>query len=198
MDEASEFLDGLLDREAQQVSLWIAQSPEYPAAREQVVDDCVASRGNAPAGFRFTAPELPTTFTALPLRTVSEAARGMAARFRRRTLLRRDDWELPSLGRLAGFALCHHEHPGRPGVRWTVGPTKAGVRVLRTELPCVRCFATGGPSGVGCGFEDEVSGARCSGGWLSQGGLDFPLLPAVAIARLERPADARWHRWFDA
>ena len=83
-----------------------------------------------------------------------------------------------------------------PALRIADGELDVGIRVLRADSLCTRCFGTGGDGGTGCGFVDEMGGA-CDHGWLSRGRAKLHLGVPTSSDRRIRPADARLHAWFD-
>jgi len=202
MDEARQFMERLFDEESTLMAEWIALDPGYTDHRFDLADACVCMRADVPDGHEYTGIFMPTSFGQHLPHEVTPATQDMADRFVRRQVLRRDDYDVPGLGRVAAFAtsktdVTNPDHHPWVRERFVVGPAKSGLRVLRVDIPCLECMSTGGASGAGCGWQDDIGGASCDRGWLSRGGVLLPLLTPVATERLVRPKDAGWHAWYD-
>lgn len=198
--EHREFVERLFDRELALVSQWIGMDPKYTENTFDFSDEFFCHRPATPEGFVYQDLYAPSSFSQLELEEVTASTRSMADRFVRRQVLRRDDFEIDGIGRVAAFVssnpdVTNPEHHPWVGERFIVGRAKPGLRVLRMDLPCLACMATGGSGDVGCG--DEFNGATCDRGWLSRGGVVLQLATSVATERVIRPKDARWHAWFD-
>jgi hypothetical protein len=198
--EFQSLCDRILDREASLVGLWIARDATYRDTVREFEDSCVASKAQAPEAFPWSYPMLPQTFSARALRQVEDHHRVRADEFRHRTVLRADAQEVPGFGTVESYVVSNETHtfPGSaswPALRLVLGPTPEGPRLLRVDVPCANCRAAGGPEG--CGFADDLSGERCTGGWLFGGGARIPLGRPTNTERCLRPEDARWHPWFD-
>ena len=199
--EFDDFLAGFLDDEVTVVKQWGAMEPAYADAAWELRSRAVAKKKDLGGAVPWERLRLPDSITNAPLAAPNPDAAAQAERFTRRTALRVDDYQVEGLGPLRAFALCYGDltapdDDSRPALRVVVAHLPAGPRILRADAPCTSCWATGGDSGAGCGFVDEA-GAPCSAGWLSRGGASLALETPIATDRRTRPADSRWHAWFD-
>ena len=121
----------------------------------------------------------------------------MAGRFARRQVLRRDDYVIDGLGPTSTYVVSDSDGSAStwPALRITVADAGSGPRVVRLDLPCTSCYATGGPETTGCGYTGPT-GDACDSGWLYRGGAMIPLGAPQETARLLEPADSRWHEWY--
>ena len=199
--EAAGWMELVLDAEAVLVQEWISRAPAYEDHKMDFAEAHIALRKQLPAGLDWKPPQVPRTFTALALDEVTDADQSMASRFRRRTVLRRDRHAVAGLGYVDAFTVSKHDSAAPnaatwPHYRFVVASLATGLRVVRVDIPCVRCFATGAGAGS-CGFRDEMARETCGAGWLFQGGGRIELgTPSESLCAV-RPQDARWHPWFD-
>lgn len=200
--ERETFLTTFLRREAEIVRQWGAMDPSYADAVWDLKSSSVAKKKQLNGAVAWDGRLLlPPSFGNAPLAAPNPNAEDQAARFRQRVILRVDDHTVGGLGTVQTFVVscgdCTRPHDdSRPSLRIAVGHLPVGPRVLRADAPCTHCMASGGASGGGCGFVD-MSGAPCKAGWLGRGGASLDLGQPTASDRRERPADERWHAWFD-
>jgi hypothetical protein len=195
------FLGGFLDGEAAIVKQWGAMDPAYDDNRWDLKTSSVAKKKHLGGVVGYERLRLPPSFANASLAAPNEHAAAQADRFCRRNILRVDDHDVAGLGTVQVFTVSYGDvtHPddgSRPALRIAVGELDVGIRVLRADSLCTHCFGTGGDGGTGCGFVDEM-GAACDHGWLSRGGAKLDLGVPTSSDRRTRPADARWHAWFD-
>lgn len=196
-----EFLGGFLDAEAAIAKQWGAMDPTYADNAWDLMTTSVAKKKQLGGVVGWERLRLPVSISNAPLAAPNPDAAAQGERFLRRKVLRVDDHTVPGLGPVRAFIVSYGDATApddetRPSLRIAVGQLEVGHRILRADSPCTQCMATGSNAGTGCGFVDE-SGAECAYGWLSRGGAKLSLGEPSASERRTRPADSRWHAWFD-
>ena len=196
-----DFLGSVLDKEAELVRQWGAMDPEYGDNSWALKTDAIAKKKHLGGAVGWERLQLPDSFSNAPLAAPNADAQAQADRFKRRKILRVDDHSVEGLGVVKAFTVSYGGSSApnadtRPSLRIAVGELEGGPRVLRADAPCTECFATGGDDGTGCGFVD-MGGSRCDHGWLGRGGAKLDLGEPDSSDRRVRPADERWHAWYD-
>ena len=201
-----QFLGGFLDSEAAVVKQWGAMDPAFGDNAWELTTSAVATKKTLGGAVGWERLFLPTSITNAPLAAPNPDAAAQGERFRRRAVLRVDDYDVDGIGPVQVFTVSYGDVTApdddtRPSLRIAVGVLEVGPRILCADSPCTNCFATGGDAGTGCGYLNpwafSEAGAKCDHGWLSRGGAALGLGKPDSSERRTRPADARWHAWFD-